>query len=1082
MSITVVILDSDEKFIQFLDPELLTLTENHETYSLRSLKVKYNIDSIDEAKKLFKHGYKIWVSGDVSLTDCLYVINSNVEKDLFSENQVTFEAEEVLVELNYAPPFLQTDVTSANGFTINKQNSQDYVTVNYYALNQWFGDYFQIGIVQECLNKYVSRIAPRGIMSKMELLRFIEEETCNVFRTRYEKDPQTNIIHRYLDFLNPDSSNTAWELFIDYDIPEEDDGTGTLVDENGDTISNEQLSYDEEMDGVEDEEDLVTFPKEKEITYYAPNELTFKLLDKNRNELYWMDGETKKTTSWNGEVIGVAINQSNLIRLAYNSNSGVTCQCNGKTFATISDSITDSNEIYTNFNNENNYPFTSIANDPNKINLVLENHSIFQVLANGVVIHEQNINPLFGDVHSEVLDLGYNLENVRFDVDESDTFNSIMPIISANENEGLSKNDMDTLINNWINLEVNKGELIPMIVQKVTTTGTKQTGILNNYYSKPFNANDNPNDNKYEYWAAIAYRTAPFNKKAGQAYIYDDTITGIDYTHIKSRPDINETRGDQFIPKIGPVETSDEDPYAIYNDVANKLKDKKYPKVTVNVDVANYKNKKFNDYQLWDKVYLKLPGYNELITARVNSISKNSNDLAENNVTLGTYSINTIIPQTKTIIFGDNVNFDYPATGNLTVQLKDYNDNVLANKLLTFSSISSDQNASPNMVYNVTTNNEGKATISMKYNPGTYNVTVYYGGDELYEPVNASFEVSVGGTLPEPVVKTPKTATKTAQKTNKKTNKNKTTTKTVKTYWSKCGKSPKKDKVIGIGHYSASTSEAKKYKLAYRTIYRTVFKNKCPSCGKSGTLIFDGKDNKCVNKKWHNKGYKKEWVYEHGITCYNCDADYDCTTGLNTDSRHSNKLTMLEKPKKSSEAEFKKLIKGQLVYSKKTVTVKKKNNKKVTEKRTTAINDDVGKKIKEKALKIVDKKKDLAAAKAIAKFMGSSIRYEQVKSKVSGFTRSPENVLSSGMGNCCSQTRLMLELMDAAGVTDKYKLYYIHIHSGSNGHVFARIVSKKTGKGVYVDPCKSNPWGHYINGKYGKIGSCPNSKYPRLPF
>lgn len=1071
MSLSVIIMDSNEKFIQFLDNELLTLTENHETYSLRTLNVEYNIDSIEDAKKLFRHGYKIWVSGDNSLTDCLYVINSNVEKDLFQENKVTLEAEEVLVELNYAPPFLQTEVTAANGFTINKQNSQDYVTVNYYALDKWFGNYFQIGIVQECLTKYVSRIAPRGIMSKMELLRFIEDETGNVFRTRYEKDSQTNVIHRYLDFLNPDSSNTSWELFIDYDIPEIDDGTGTLIDENGDVISTEALTPTEEMEGIEDEDDIVTFPTEKEITYYSPEELTFKILNKNKKEL----------GSWNGETIGVTT-QSNLIRLAYNQTSGITCQCNGKTFAVISDEITESEGFYTDFYDENNYPFTSIANDPNKISLVLDNHSIFRVLANNVVVHEQTINPLLGDVHSEVLDLGYNLENVQFDVDESDTFNSIMPIISSSEShEGLSKTDMDDLINRWVNLQVNKGDLIPMIVQKVTTTGTKTTGVVNNYYSKPYNANDNPDNNTYEYWAAVAYRTAPFNKNAGEPFIYDDTITGIDYTHIKSRPDVNETRGDQFIPKIGPVETSDEDPYAIYNDVANKLKEKKYPKVTVNVDVANYKNKRFNDYQLWDKVYLKLPGYEELITARVNSISKNSNDLAENNVTLGTYSINTIIPQTKTILFGDNVNFDYPSSGKLTVQLKDYNDNNLANKLVTFSSNSSDQNASPNTVYNVTTDNEGKASITMKYNPGQYTVGVYYGGDELYEPVNATFDVSVGGTLPEPVVESSAKATKTAQKTNK-TNKNKGNTKVVKSYWSKCGKSPKKDKVIGIGHYSASASEAKKYKLNYRSIYRTVFKNKCPSCGKEGTLIFDGKSNKCVNKKWHNRGYKVEWTYEHGITCYNCDADYDCTTGLNTASSHPNKLKMLEKPKKSSSTEFKKLVTGKLLYSKKTVTVKKKKNEKVTEKRTAPISAGVSKKIKEKALKIVGKKKDLAAAKEIAKWVGNNIKYEQVRSKVSGFTRSPENVLSAGMGNCCSQTRLMLELWDAAGVTDKYKLYYIHIHSGKYGHVFARIVNKQTGRGVYVDPCKSNPWGHYINGKYGKIGSCPSSKYPTQPF
>lgn len=1076
MSLSVVILDSDEKFIQFLDNDLLTLTENHETYSLRTLKVEYNIDSIEEAQKLFRHGYKIWVSGDPSLTDCLYVINSNVEKDLFKENQVTLEAEEVLVELNYAPPFLQTEVTSANGFTINKQNSQDYVKVNYYSLNYWFGDYFQIGIVQDCLTVHASKIAPRGIMSKMELLRFIEDETSNVFRTRYEKDPQTNVIHRYLDFLNPDSSTTAWELFLNYDIPEVDDLSGTLVDEDNNPISTIDLSLEEERDGIEDEEDVVTFQEEAEVTYYAPSDLTFKLLNQNGTEL----------GSWNGATIGVATSQSNLIRMAYNPTDGLVCQCNGKTFANVTNTV-EAPEIYSDFTNENSYPFTSIANDPNKVSVVLGNHSILQVLASGVVIHEQTINPLLGNVHSEVLDLGYNLENVKFDVDESDTFNSIMPILSlSGENDTLSKTDMDNIINAWVNLEVNKGDVIPMIIEKVTTTGTKTTGVTNNYYSRPCNPNDNPDSNQYEYWAAVAYRTAPFNKRAGEPFIYDDTITGIDYTHIKLRPNVNDTRADQpFTPKIGPVETSDEDKYAIYNDVAMKLKDKKYPNVTVNVDVANYQNSKFNDYQLWDKVYLKLPGYNELITARVNSISKNSNDLAENNVTLGTYSINTIVPQMKTILYGDNVNFIYPAIGVLTVQLKDYNETALPNKLLTFNVTSNDQNASPNQIYNVTTDSQGYAKINMQFNPGQYNVGVYYGGDELYEPVSAKYDVSVGGTLPAPVqtTSTPK-ANKTSQKKAKKQKKKaKTSTKSKTTtkYWSKCGKSPDKSKVIGIGHYSASANEAKKYSLKYRSIYRSIFKNKCPSCGKTGTLVFDGKDNKCVNKKWHNRGYKIEWKYEHGINCTNCDADFDCTTGLNTDSSHSNKLTMLEKPKLSSEAEFKKLIKGKLVYSKKTTTVKAKNNNKKTTGRTNPISSGVSKKVKEKALKIVGKKKDLSAAKEIAKFMGEHIRYETVKSKVSGFTRSPENVLSAGMGNCCSQTRLMLELMDAAGVTDKYKLYYIHVSNGHDGHVFARIVSKSTGKGVYVDPCKRNPWGHWVKG-YGRIGSRPSSKYPTLPW
>ena len=392
MTLTVVVLDQDERFLQFLDTELVTLIENHEINALRTLKLEYLIENIKEAEELFKPGNKIWVQGDNSLTNCLYVINTNIEKDLFKDNKVTLEAEEVIVELNYVHPFLQTEVTAANGFTINKQNSKDYVKVNYYSLNYWFGDYFQIGVVQDCLTAYASRIAPRGIMTKMELLRFIEEETGNVFRARYEKDPQSNVIHRFLDFLNPDSSNSNWEVFLSYDIPEIDDGSGTLVDEDDNEISTTPLTSDEEKDGIEDNDDIVKFPENKEDIYYNPSDLTFRIIK-----------DSTVLGSWNGATIGVAVETSNLIRMAYKLGDGLVCQCNGKTFATISDTITEDTEIYTDFTDEDNYPYTSISDDPNTEDVVLPKQTTLQVLAEGTVIHEQTINPNLGDVHNERL-------------------------------------------------------------------------------------------------------------------------------------------------------------------------------------------------------------------------------------------------------------------------------------------------------------------------------------------------------------------------------------------------------------------------------------------------------------------------------------------------------------------------------------------------------------------------------------------------------------------------------------------------------------------------------------------------------
>ena len=96
----------------------------------------------------------------------MYIINTEVANDLFSENNVVFEVEEKLVELNHVF-FSQTDITTSTGT----------VTVNYETLKDFFGKYFEIGIVQNCLSSYMAKVTPTGTMSLMELLRLIEEET-----------------------------------------------------------------------------------------------------------------------------------------------------------------------------------------------------------------------------------------------------------------------------------------------------------------------------------------------------------------------------------------------------------------------------------------------------------------------------------------------------------------------------------------------------------------------------------------------------------------------------------------------------------------------------------------------------------------------------------------------------------------------------------------------------------------------------------------------------------------------------------------------------------------------------------------
>ena len=102
----IVILDNDEEFIQFLDPELCSLVETIEKDGLRTLSFEYYFQDMLEDKKLFEIGNKLWIYGDSNLTDCLYVINTSVTQDIYKENCFKCEMEEVLVELNYAPLFL----------------------------------------------------------------------------------------------------------------------------------------------------------------------------------------------------------------------------------------------------------------------------------------------------------------------------------------------------------------------------------------------------------------------------------------------------------------------------------------------------------------------------------------------------------------------------------------------------------------------------------------------------------------------------------------------------------------------------------------------------------------------------------------------------------------------------------------------------------------------------------------------------------------------------------------------------------------------------------------------------------------
>lgn len=1073
----VIVLTNDETFIQFLDTEELQIDETEEKNGLRTIEVTYLIEDLPTTKELFKKGNKLFITNDEVLDDCLYVINESVTEDYFKENHVKFTAEEVLVELNYAPLFSQTELTSDNGFTTGTTNGEAWVKVNYNALLYWFGNFFNIGIVQDCISTQVSKIKVSGTVNRMNLLRIIEEETNNVFVTRYELDIQTNKIHRYLDFLNPLSANKNWVCNFEYDYIEADT-KGTAYDENDEPFDEDAINYE-----IEDEDDRVIFPPFVPKSPLNPDHTQFRITNSKgellntKGEVYELDGE-QVPLAWSAYEVHFGEEDVDVvISLSYkNNNLGIAI--NNKTY-TVSSEDTDTGT--------DSRGFITVENDPEtRDNTILPNHSWFEIydMYNETAVYRHELNPILGDVHEDIIELGYNSENITYKVDESDTFSAISPILSLSNDttSDLTRTDMHNLINRWKNLSVAKGATIPMIVEKVTLTQAQKQNIgtysvSSNYYTRPFHPQDNidtqtPANSTYEYLRATAYWSAPFTKRSGNLHIENDTDTGAEYVNIRSRNDFGNERSYFVAPKMGTVETSDEDIYAIYNDVVMKLKDKRDPSLNLVVDVANYQNGKLNTYKVWDKVYCKVPGFSHLISARVKKTTKNPYDIGKNTLELGTYSINTKVAQTETILLAGNVNMKYPAKSQLVATLTDELDNKLQNKLVSFAvySVKDETTKNYKKTYNKKTNAQGQAILPLALVPGNWEITCSFGGDIAYTSSSITVKVNVTGTVQKtetkPTTTNTKKVTATAKKTTAKTTAKKSQDKVVikNYYYDKFGRSPDLKYVCAIGLPSRS-SELRRYGYKY---LKTVFVNKCPVCGRN-TLYWG----------WHFgtyfRGRREGGSAEGHVFCEHCDSDFSTIYGENHTSSGRPKLRTYQAPRWSSKNEAQTLKNGKLLYKTEKIVIKPK---KVTSNKNRKIIGNPSAYIRRLALNLAGDSQGWAAAKKIAAWFGANIRYGSYPD----FHKGPDAVVKGRRGNCCDQTRAMLTTMDAAGCTEFLTLKYVHVCcSGSGmGHVFARVINKRDGGWSYVDPCKAQPWANYVKGWGRPPGRQTN--YPNRPF
>lgn len=1024
MVLTVVLLDAEENFIGFLNPELISLEETCEKSKLNSLVVEYFVEDFENAKKNFKLGHKLYISGDKTLTDRLYVMNTSIERDYFKENKVVFEVEDVLVELNYVL-FNPTEVTAENGFTVTNDGI---ITLDRNALAYWFGDHFQIGIIQNPLDSNLLKIHPKSTMTLMDLLRYIEEHTSNVFITRYEKDAQGNLIHRYLDFLNPNDADNSWEAVIDYDYPVEEEVCDLPVDE---------FDYTTEVNRVPIEDLVLKLVKNNNTLFeISADELGF--------EEDYTDYEI--TLHYNKPELTISV-----VKEAENDDT--------LTFDTVENTVQD-------------------IELPSKLELQLYDTN------NEKVIFSYGINARLGLIHEDTLDLRYNTENIVLEINETDTYKAIAPILTV---EDLTHTQLNTVIQDWLDLEVEKGSLVPMIVQRINASTYPSTSqnVSNNYWHKPVKTTNN--DGNKEYDRATAYWNAPFSKVSGELFVVDDTDTGTEYNTIFLRPDLelNPVEDNNHHVKIGNVETSDTDKYAIFNDVCQKLKDKRYPELNISVDVANYKDGTFNNYDLHDRVYVKIPTFENLVIATVSKTVKNANDIGTNTIELSNYSINTRTSPKESQITADNVEVTYPKKFNLTAKLEDTEDdpNPLNNKLVSVTVLKKDGEsyAYTGTTYNRETNNNGEITIkNMSLKPGDYRLECNFGGDSEYESSTVTAEVNVEGIY--------------YNTTNQKIVSEKIT-------WSKYGHSPKgkyvttadwaflKDQeskgnlIMAIGN-AVTTVDKKKWG---NKLIETVFERKCPHCG--STKLYWGYG---WVKKSDNGYFKPTKTIESGaktgrIICSKCGASYDvCGNGGNK------KLITSKSTKKSDKSRLNKLKSGKLPFGTVKKIVSKKNVAKNTGtpiSRATPTKQQSGKvakKVKERAKNIVGGDTGVKAAKLLAQWISKNIKTED---RI-GFYQTPSKTLSRKKGNDACKTDLLIQMCDAVGVQNSgIGVYYVYTvkttkskkktksksKKKKTSHVFAKI------NGKWVDVCKKNPWGHYQTG-YGAVKNATITRYPQLPF
>lgn len=236
---------------------------------------------------------------------------------------------------------------------------------------------------------------------------------------------------------------------------------------------------------------------------------------------------------------------------------------------------------------------------------------------------------------TEYLDLNYNLESLELEVSEENTYNAMAPefsnsttmtaegttgattptvtaptstaqLVTNAENVAqpttTSKDDLASIIDNWINYEVQYRQEVPMIIKE----DEQKNLVTSATWYAPFQKRKN-----------CLFIELPYN--TGDAKY--NTIH--DYQSTVSRA------------KIGKVSTSETIPEMIYNTLAKSLLEKLTPDFELKISVKDIQmllGQSNLGYQLFETLYVRIPNFDYFVPCQITETVKNLHLPGENTI------------------------------------------------------------------------------------------------------------------------------------------------------------------------------------------------------------------------------------------------------------------------------------------------------------------------------------------------------------------------------------------------------------------------------------------------------------------